>query len=156
MGYLFILAIEILALLLKNSKIKPYTTKHGIRHLFDIYTHDHTIYLQKHPFNEKKNLESICNALEIIELFFVWSGLKINRGKTYLSIFGASLVCPSFVTTLRIKLCTEFKLLGINFDQTDENGDMDMNYESCFEKVKEELRSWKHRFLMIFGIITVI
>ena len=32
LGYLFILAIEILALLLKNSKIKPYTTKHGIRH----------------------------------------------------------------------------------------------------------------------------
>ena len=39
-GYLFILAIEILALLLKNSKIRPYTTKHGIRHLFDIYADD--------------------------------------------------------------------------------------------------------------------
>ena len=35
-GYLFILAIEILALLPKRSSIRPYTTKHGIDHLFDI------------------------------------------------------------------------------------------------------------------------
>ena len=45
-GYLFILAIEILALLLKNSKIRPYTTKHGISHLFDNYADDLTMYLQ--------------------------------------------------------------------------------------------------------------
>ena len=42
-GYLFILAIEILTLLLKNSKIRPYTTKHGIKHLFAIYADDLTL-----------------------------------------------------------------------------------------------------------------
>ena len=36
-GYLFILAIEILALMLKNSKIRPYTTKYGVSHLFDTF-----------------------------------------------------------------------------------------------------------------------
>ena len=53
-GYLFILAIKILALLLKDSKIKAYKTKNGVEHLFDINAHDLTIYLQRHPFNEKK------------------------------------------------------------------------------------------------------
>ena len=33
---------------------------------------------------------------------------------------------------------------------------MDSNYEDCFEKVKCELSSWKHRFLTVFGKITVI
>ena len=33
---------------------------------------------------------------------------------------------------------------------------IDSNYDSCFEKVKKELSSWKHRFLRIFGKITVI
>ena len=53
-GYLFILAIEILALLLKNSKIRPYITKHGIKHLFDIYADDLTIYMSRHKSNSKK------------------------------------------------------------------------------------------------------
>ena len=56
-GYLFILAIEILALLLKNSKIKAYKTKNGAEHLFDIYADDLTIYLQRHPHNEKTILK---------------------------------------------------------------------------------------------------
>ena len=45
-GYFFILAIEILALLLKNSKINPYKTKRGTEHLLDIYADDLTIYLE--------------------------------------------------------------------------------------------------------------
>ena len=30
------------------------------------------------------------------------------------------------------------------------------NYHDCFEKVKKELNSWHHRFLSVFGKITVI
>ena len=56
--------------------------------------------------------------------------------------------------TLRIMWCTEFKLLGINFDQTLDL--MDKNYVDCFEKVKSGLSSCKHRFLTVFGKITVI
>ena len=61
-GYLFILTIEILALLLKNSKIEAYKTKNGVEHLFDIYADDLTIYLQRHPYNEKRNLDNISNV----------------------------------------------------------------------------------------------
>ena len=87
-------------------------------------------------------------------MFFVWSGLKENQGKTYLKIFGEGLESPRFVQTLGIKWCTEFTLLGIKFDQTLDL--MDSNFDSCFKKVKKELSSWKHRFLTVFGKITVI
>ena len=133
--YLFILAIEILALLLKKSSIKPYTTKHRISHLFDIYADDLTIYMSRHRTNERKNQENVSSTLEVTEMFFDWSGLKVNRGKTYLSIFGASLACPRFVEMLRIKWTTEFKLLGINFDQC--LAKMGQNYQNCLDKVKK-------------------
>ena len=89
-----LIAIEILALLLKKSTIRPYATKHGISHLFDIYADDLTIYMSRHKTNNRKNQENVSKTLEVIEMFFVWSGLRVNRGKTYLSIFGASLAFP--------------------------------------------------------------
>ena len=55
-GYLFILAIEMLALMLKNGKIQPYITRNSVSHLFDTYADDLTIYLQRHSYNEKRNL----------------------------------------------------------------------------------------------------
>ena len=48
----------------------------------------------------------------------------------------------------------EFKLLGIYFDVT--LSKMQVNYEKAIEAVKKELYSWKHRFLTVFGKITVI
>ena len=86
-GYLFIPAIEILFLLLKNSNICAYKTRNGVPHLFDIYADDLTVYLQRHPHKEKKNIENISNTLIIIEMFFLWSGLKINRGKHIYQFF---------------------------------------------------------------------
>ena len=110
--------------------------------------------MNRYSSDQRKNQENVKITLEVIELFFVWSGLKINKGKTYLSIFGASLGCPRFVDTLGVKCCTEFKLLGLNFYQCLDK--MDRNYLDCFDKVKKELSSWRHRFLTVFGKITVI
>ena len=84
----------------------------------------------------------------------MWAKLKVNRGKTYSSIFGASLACPRFVATLRIKWTIEFKLSGINFDQC--LAKMGQNYLTCLGKVKNELNSWRHGHLSVFGKITVI
>ena len=55
---------------------------------------------------------------------------------------------------LGIKWSTEFRLLGLHFDQCLTK--MDQNCRDCFEKVKKELNLWRHRFLTIFGKITVI
>ena len=104
--------------------------------------------MSRHKTDNRKNQENVSKTLEVIEMFFVWSGLRINRGKTYLLIFGASLACPRFVQTLGIKWTTEFKLLGINFDQC--LAKMGQNYQNCLEKVKKELSSWRHRYLTVF------
>ena len=89
-GYLFILVMEILALLLKkNSKVKPYRTKLGLKHFIDMYADDLSVYLE---FKKQKNYDNKANVqciLQAMEKFKEWSGLKINLGKTYLTIFGS-------------------------------------------------------------------
>ena len=87
--------------------------------------------MSKHKTNNRKNQENVSKTLEVIEKFSSWSGLRVNRFKTYLSIFGADLACPRFVQMLGIKWTTEFKLLGINFDQCLPK--MGQNYQNCLE-----------------------
>ena len=53
-----------------------------------------------------------------MERFFTWSGLKINLGKTYVTIFGRECNKPKFIDELKLKWCNSFKLLGIHFDVT--------------------------------------
>ena len=45
-GYLFILVIEILALMLVKAKLRPYKTKNNLEHLMDIYADDLSVYLE--------------------------------------------------------------------------------------------------------------
>ena len=87
-GYLFILVIEILALLLEKSKIRPHRTKNNIEHLMDIYANDLTMYLEYDGKSNWKNKDNVREVLSLMEKFYVWSGLKINLGKTYVTIFG--------------------------------------------------------------------
>ena len=89
-----------------------------------------------------------------MEMFKGWSGVKINLGKTYLTVFGKLTDKPKFTEELKIKWCTEFKLLGIYFDST--LSKMHVNYEKAIESVRQEINSWKYRFLTIFGKVTVI
>ena len=66
-GYLFILVMEILALLLKkNSKVKPYRTKSGLKHLIDMYADDLSVYLEfkKNDYDNKGNEQYIFQAME--------------------------------------------------------------------------------------------
>ena len=71
--------------------------------------------------------------------FREWSGLKINLGKTYLTIFGRHLEKPKFVDELNIKWCVEFKLLGIYFDST--LSKMYVNYDKAIDSIRKEINS---------------
>ena len=63
-GYLFILVMEILALLLKrNSKAKPYRTKFGIEHFIDMYADDLSVYLE---FRKQKEYDNKANVKRIL------------------------------------------------------------------------------------------
>ena len=118
-GYLFILVMEILVLLLrKNCKIKPYKTKFGLKHFSDMYADDLSVYFEFKRNRELDNKSNVQCILQAMEKFKEWLGLKINLGKTYLTIFGKQYRKPRFVDELEIKWCVEFKLLGIYFDST--------------------------------------
>ena len=80
--------MEISALLLKkNSKTKPYKTKFGLRHFLDMYADDLSIYLEYKRNREFENKSNVQSILQGKENFKEWSGLKINLGKTYLTLF---------------------------------------------------------------------
>ena len=89
-----------------------------------------------------------------MEKFKEWSGLKINLGKTYLTIFSRHFKKPMFVDELSIKWCVEFKLLGIHFDST--LSKMHVNFDKAFDSIRKEINSWKFRFLTIFVKVMVI
>ena len=80
--------------------------------------------------SKKAYINNIRATLDIIELFYKWSGLKINRGKTHCTIFGKDVSQPEYVEQLDIKWCTKFKLLGIELDNMLSN--IDHNYEKGF------------------------
>ena len=68
-----------------------------------------------------------------MEKFKEWSGLKINLGKTYLTIFWKQYRKRRFVDELEIKWCVEFKVLGIYFDST--LFKMHINYDKAIELI---------------------
>ena len=72
-----------------------------------------------------------------MERFREWSGLRINLGKTYLTIFGRQFDKPRFVDELKIKWCVEFKLLGIYFDFTLSR--MYINYDKAINSIRKEI-----------------
>ena len=96
--------------MMAKGNIRPFRTKSKIEHLLDIYTNDLTVYLEFDIRFSWRNKENVRRVLEVIEKFYLWSGLKINLGKTYVTIFGRELNKPRFVEELRIKWCNEFKL----------------------------------------------
>ena len=81
-----------------------------------MYADDLSVYLEFKGKNKSENKQNVCNVLLSMKKFEEWSGLKINLGKTNLTIFGKKMEKPTFVDDLKIKWCVEFKLLGIQFD----------------------------------------
>ena len=117
-GYLFVLCIEILALTIQNSKVIPYETVNGNKKLNDTYADDLTLFLKLFQNNDKKNKTNIKHALECFSLFSTWSGLNINKNKTYINIFGKDMPEPPYVKELSLNYCKKITLLGITYDST--------------------------------------
>ena len=67
--------------------------------------------------------------------FYVISGLGINKSKTLLSIFGSNLEKSKLVKIVGLKWCSDFTLLGIDFDQSLVR--MHGNFENALEKCKK-------------------
>ena len=143
-----------MAIALKSEEqIKAYKISADLKHLLDQYADDLTVYLERSSLQEQ-NYANINAVLKKLEEFRILSGLKANRGKTMLTVFGNrdddSLLCDE----LGIKWCTRFKLLGIWFDQTLD--DMMINSDIAKKKVKEIANSWRNRYVSIYGKVCVV
>ena len=83
--------------MLAKSKVRPFRTKNKIEHLLDIYADDLTVCLEYDRKNSWRNKENVRRVLEVTEIFYRWSGLKINLRKTNVTNFGRQLNKPRFV-----------------------------------------------------------
>ena len=92
--------------------------------------------------------------LSVLDIFFLLSGLGVNKSKTMLSSFGNSLDGSELAGSLGLKWCTKFKLIGKDFDQSLE--EMDQSFLKPVERMQKVVKNWRFRYLTIFGKICVI
>ena len=140
---LFILAIEILCIKLRNSATTKGYKIEDLEFLLSLYADDCTIFLE---FDE----ENLRNCVKILEDFYLISGLKIHVQKTKCIIFGEkpdryNNICPD----LKLKWETEFTLLGITFDSLLEN--MEINFEEKITEIETVISNWRYRLLTPLG-----
>ena len=66
-----------------------------------MYADDLSVYLEFKRNNRYENKQNIQSILQTMDKFKEWSGLKINLGKTNLTIFGKQFEKPAFVDELK-------------------------------------------------------
>ena len=149
--YLFILCAEILALLIKqNTDIKGIIIN-GEEHKISQYADDTTLALDGSP-------KSLFAALDTINYFSTFSGLKINSSKTKIVWIGSKKFSKEVYHHARWKLewgCSTFNLLGIEFS-VDLKQIVDLNYNIQVPKIKALIQHWKRRILTPIGRVTVV
>ena len=148
--YLFILSAEILSLMVENSSeilgIKINKNSFKITQFAD----DTTLLLDG----------SVCSlqaALNLLEVFGSYSGLKVNCEKTKIIWFGSKKQSKEKLdVTSKLNWGeTEFTLLGIKFS-TDLQKMPDLNFKNAIASARKLIRCWKHRNLTPIGRIAVI
>ena len=151
--YLFIICAEILAIMIKQNKDIKGIVINDKEHKISQYADDTSLTLDG-------SSESLFSALETIEFFSSFSGLKINTSKTKIVWIGSKKFSDQVFhhTRSRWKLdwgSTTFTLLGINFS-VNLCEITDMNYGIQIPKVIALIQQWKRRFLTPIGRVTVI
>ena len=147
--------MELLSAALKfNPKIKDISINNSeflISHWVSQYADDSTLSLAVDE-------NSLNEALNMISLFSICSGLRANFDKTQVVWIGARRCCG-----LELKTNTDiewnhsgsFKLLGIQYSLAKDDRYID-NYYSKLEKIKKLLNDWSLRNISLLGKITVI
>ena len=147
--YLFIIAVELLSAALKfNPKIKGISINNS-EFLFSQYADDSTLSLA-----DDEN--SLNEALNMISLFPICSGLRANFDKTQVVWIGARRGCGLELKTnidIEWNHSGSFKLLGIQYSLAKDDRYID-NYYSKLEKIKKLLNDWSLRNISLLGKIS--
>ena len=148
--YLFILAIEPLAVSIKLSKECKGVEIEGKIFKIGQYADDTFLMLDG---TEK----SLRTAISIFDKFRYVSGLKMNPTKTQAVWIGTkagsdAVLCPD----KHLNWTCKFTLLGINFDTKNLDNLTEINLESKIHTIRKLLASYKRRNLTVIGKITVV
>ena len=149
-AYLFLIGAEILARLIQlNPNIIGLKIK-NVEFKLTQFADDTTLILD----GSQHSLQSALNTLEI---YGNWSGLKMNKEKTKVIWIGRKKFSKDKlkVTTKLEWGCTNFNLLGIEFS-TNLSIITECNYTKALEKIKKLVKTWSNRYLTPLGKITVI
>lgn len=101
--------------------------------------------------------KSLQAALNIIEIYGSYSGLKINKDKTKVIWIGSKKGSTDKLNTVPLLSWgeTEFDLLGLRFS-VDLDKMPELNYDKYINQAKDTIRHWNKRYLTPLGKITVI
>ena len=149
-AYIFLLAAEILALLIllneDISGLKVNTEEFKLTPFADYTT-----------FILDGSSTSLQAALNTLEIYGSMSGLKMNKEKTKMIWIGRKRFTKEKLS-ISTKLNwgnTEFNLLGIEFS-TNLKIISEINYNKAYKKMEAEIEKWKYRYLTPIGRICLI
>ena len=138
---IFVLAVEIMANQIRNNKnIKGIEIKlEGKTHSLTItqMADDTTLFL--------KTKDELKNALNIIEIFGTFSGLKLNKNKTEGIWIGKQKHCKEKVEGIAFT-DKPVKVLGLYVGKDKEKCEQ-LNWESKLEKARVLMKSWEKYLL---------
>ena len=145
---LFIIVIELLAIKIRNSSLIQGVEIGGKEIKASLYADDSNLFL-------KYCEQNLRNTIEILNQFYLFSGLKIQTEKSQCVIFGKIpegnlSICPE----IKLIWNQEFCSLGINFTADLEN--METNFDLKVDIIKSTITNWKHRYLSPLGKLCVV
>ena len=146
---IFVLCVEILAITIRNS-----TSLQG----FCFGNEDNKIKISQYADDGilfLNNRNQFCSALNILETFGTFSGLKLNIEKCEGFWLGTDKDLQLNCNLFGIKWPEQFRCLGIYLGHNQKSNDM-KNFDEKVDNIEDVLKKWKNRDLRLFGRIQII
>ena len=143
--YLFIIALETLAIKIRNDdSIKGFTIG-GETTKLSLFADDMTCFL--------RDKESHTCLFAILESFGSCSGLRVNHDKTEIIALGSNILREKDFNDH--KICKIIKILGVYFGYGEKQRN-DLNFRQTLKSIKKSIHMWKWRNLSILSKIQII
>ena len=148
--YLFLLAAQILFLMISNNKNIKGIRIGNAEFLISQFADDTTLILDA-------SRQSLSASLNTLEVFGSMSGLTMNKEKTKVVWIGRKRFSKEKIdTNFNLQWgVTQFDLLGLKYNVS-LNEMLDTNYDKAYNSIKGLLKAWNKRYLTPIGKITVI
>ena len=145
----FILAVEIMALKIRQKQEIVGINLRNDSVKIAQYADDTTLFMK-----DEKDIE---HAINIIEEFALFSGLRLNRAKTMGMWLGKRKNDLNEVLNLNWKtgIGATIKILGVVFSNNKVASEVNENWEKCINKILENINRWEKRDLSIYGKVCI-